>query len=349
MNRSDATLFALLLLVICACRTKKETPRAATGELPGQAVLLDSAAAAQVIVIDTVEHFFERMGPADASLQLREPLPADADRARWLPRYKALLQRDVASFTPEEADVVRRAWTGAYNAVTALNPNLLPPNIQLIKTKGKHYGPGVFYTRQNAIVIPPDQLGEGALDELQSTLIHEIFHVWSRQHRAQRDSLYALIGFAPVGVPVERLTLPDALRNRMLLNPDGIDYAYTITLRRDGRPFEAVPLLIATPARYTSEKRDFFRYLQFQLFELKRRRGGMVLNEVLATPTGTATVNMALHPEFYAQIGDNTGYIIHPEEIIAENFRMLALGEAGSGSERGQALLRDVERLLRGF
>ena len=30
--------------------------------------------------------------------------------------------------------------------------------------------------------------------------------------------------------------------------------------------------------------------------------------------------------DFYEQVGKNTGYIIHPEEILADNFALLILG-----------------------
>ena len=348
-GRLGWSLLCCLFLLAIACRTKKEVPRPAAAGLPGDAVLLDSATAATVIVVDTVERFFERVGPADVSLQLKDPLTKSRDRAALIADYKTFLQQDVADFTPDEAERVRGAMRRAYAQIAALNPNLYPSGIQLLKTKGKHYGDGVYYTRQDAIIIPANELGAGNEAALQSVLIHEIFHVWSRNNRAQRDSLYALIGFEPLGVPVERMTLPAPLRDRMLLNPDGINYAYTIELQRDGKPFRAVPMLIAEPGRYTTDKKGFFRYLQFQLFELEERRGGLVLNALMTDTEGRSTLDMGMHPEFSAQIGDNTGYIIHPEEIIAENFRLLVEGDAGSGSERGKALLADVRRLLQGF
>ena len=343
--------FGPLLVVagLFACRTNPEAPRPTVPTLPGHAVLLDSAAAAEVIVTDTVEHFFERIGPADISLQLRDPLEEHRSAPQLVAAYRRFLRTDVASFTPEEAERLRAAYIAAAESIRAFNPSLVPEDVQLLKTKGRHYGDGVYYTRQNAIVIPEDALRLGNTIELQSTLVHELFHVWSRNHRPQRDSLYALIGFRPLGVPVERLTLPAPLRNRMLLNPDGIDYAYAIELRREGRPFRAVPMLIAEPIRYTPNQQGFFRYLQFQLYELEERRGGLVLNALIADPTGRSTVELAAHPEFMVQIGDNTGYIIHPEEIIAENFRMLVSGEPGSGSERGEELLAQLRTLLKGF
>jgi hypothetical protein len=37
--------------------------------------------------------------------------------------------------------------------------------------------------------------------------------------------------------------------------------------------------------------------------------------------------------QFAEQVGRNTGYIIHPEEILAENFAQLATGKTGPTPE----------------
>jgi hypothetical protein len=48
---------------------------------------------------------------------------------------------------------------------------------------------------------------------------------------------------------------------------------------------------------------------------------------------------------FYEQVGENTGYIIHPEEILADNFALLMMRDQELKSpqitQRIGALLRD--------
>jgi len=44
-------------------------------------------------------------------------------------------------------------------------------------------------------------------------------------------------------------------------------------------------------------------------------------NPILLDPAQT--------PSFHQQIGRNTQYIIHPDEILAENFSHLVIAEAG--------------------
>jgi hypothetical protein len=46
--------------------------------------------------------------------------------------------------------------------------------------------------------------------------------------------------------------------------------------------------------------------------------------------------------DFVAQVGKNTGYVIHPEEILAENFALMVTGE----EVREPARLDELRRLL---
>jgi hypothetical protein len=45
---------------------------------------------------------------------------------------------------------------------------------------------------------------------------------------------------------------------------------------------------------------------------------------------------------FYEQVGRNTQYIIHPEEILADNFAMLVMGDQNVPSPEILKKLQDV-------
>ena len=61
-------------------------------------------------------------------------------------------------------------------------------------------------------------------------MLHEIFHIYSRYNPQKRDRLYELIGFKNIGDPT-RLKMTAPLKDRILLNPDGVNYAYAIELK----------------------------------------------------------------------------------------------------------------------
>lgn len=319
-----ALIWLLCNAFSCTSRADTQHQAAADVELPVRITLADSARAAAEILDDDLQGFFERITLIDMAIQMKKPIGLNETRQTRLPEYKAFLASDVADFSEAEArqieHVTRRALSDVMHYLSA---RALPSELILVKTKGNHYGAGVWYTREECIIIPADALERGQEEELYSVLLHEIFHVWSRYHRPQRDSLYALIGFRHWGeLPVE---LPQELSTQLLLNPDGLDGGYYITLQgEEGSPLFAMPFIYTRSKNFSPGRPDFFSYLSFDLFPAE---AGSDRVRVRARPDGSSPIDLRQHPEFFQQITNNTQYIIHPDEIMADNFMFLVMTE----------------------
>ncbi|MEO1628115.1 MAG: hypothetical protein AAFV25_23400, partial [Bacteroidota bacterium] len=259
------------------------------------------------------------------------------------------LQSEVTDFSPTERAFVEKAMKKVYADCQALSPSLLPDRLRLIKTHANHYGSTAFYTRENAVVIPKQVLEQANQKAFSEVMIHELFHIYSRMHPAVRKELYASIGFAPIG-GVQQLAIPDSLRQRILLNPDGIDFAQAIQVTdQSERTFFAIPIINANEFSYHSNKLNFFDYLQFHLFEITPPSDQ--LRTVKTHSDGSSTVDAQAIKDFHHQIKDNTDYIIHPDEILADNFLYVVRSEnnpayAQRFSPAGQQLLKELRRIL---
>ncbi|MEL6868131.1 MAG: hypothetical protein AAFP19_27155 [Bacteroidota bacterium] len=102
--------------------------------------------------------------------------------------------------------------------------------------------------------------------------------------------------------------------------------------------------------RFESASPDFFNYLSFNLYELKPPYVSLI--KVLADNEGKPTRNLIRTSNFWRQIRDNTQYIIHPDEIMADNFMHLLLSKRPGGSiekfsREGQDLIKQIEELLK--
>jgi hypothetical protein len=134
------------------------------------------------------------------------------------------------------------------------------------------------------------------------------------------------------------------------LNPDGTDFKYYITLQvAPDKEIKAIPIIYSNAAKFNPKKPDFFNYLKFELFELQNMQRGFI---VATKKDGTSTLNMKELPDFQRQIRDNTGYIIHPDEILADNFMFLALAQKDKKrndkfSNEGKALLQLIDTELK--
>lgn len=309
---------------------------------------LDKEEASKQICQDKTDGFFESLSIADMSIQLKKSdMPSSGGESKVL--YQELLKSDMGEFSAEEKEFMDDVFAAAKEAIDEINPKLMPDRIELIKTKTNHYGPDVYYTREDAIIIPDNIFKDPSVDAQMPVMLHEIFHILSRYNEDFRDKMYGLIGFSKYD---DDLVLPNEISDKLLTNPDGVSRKYAINLKNeDGIEQLALPLILSTKQRYETSMPTFFAYLSFDLFPLIK----ISKNEVTlgVNSKGQSALSIGHNADFFNQIKDNTQYIIHPDEIMAENFMMaLIANQKGSYegfSEDGKKLLMDVVEILKTF
>lgn len=334
-------VFALSLL-LPACQTTPEV-ESTIEPSPGKVVqLLDSIQSAQQLQTDSKEGFFEKISTLDMKLQMGIPPDSTIAASVLRQHYPSFLAGQAMPFNAKDRVLLRATFEQAYAFCDSLNPGLLPDTVLVGKMQTDSFGPSVFFTRERAIFIPRNELYEGNRTLL-PVMLHELFHIISRYNPALRTELYALIGYQRLHAP---LHFPKPLLEQRLLNPDGISHDYAIELAdATGQTKHYISVITADTNSTYPEKR-YFDYIDFRLYPL------------LPTDTGYTVQPQGVQPEaapgFFEQIGDNTGYIIHPDEILADNFVLLVLRHAnikGYGnrprSKRGESLLQQMERILK--
>ena len=338
--------YFLLILGLASCKAQ---PQNAPLQLSKEhsVIFLDSVNAGQAIVQDEVDFFFNQINILDMSIQMKKNFEKGTDRNEVLTEYKSYLKKDVMDFSKSEKAFVQKIFKQAFELCNKVSTDIFPKKIKLIKSSGSHYGMGAYYTREDCIIIPKDAFIFENDEAFLSTMLHEISHIYTRYNPEKRKALYRLIGFKNFGTP-SNLLMKEALREKILVNPDGVNYAYTIDLEEpDGRTTTAIPIVFSKATEYSIEKPTFFDYIDFSLFKLKIQHGASVLSDA----DGNSTLNMANVPDFFRQITDNTGYIIHPDEIIADNFVFVMLSQQEGGSKKefsedGTALLKKIKAVL---
>jgi hypothetical protein len=241
----------------------------------------------------------------------------------------------------EWSDVEREAITslieGVQEKIEALKLPL-PEKVLLIKTDGSEEG-GAPYTRSNAVILPEQFLMRQARATIQSVICHELFHVMSRANPELRDKLYASIGF----VPCKMDEFPPELVNRKITNPDAPTLEHCIQLQFQDKEGWFVPVTFASVATYDVERGgEFFQYLRFGLLLVERDEETFEATVVRANGEMIFVSPMQVSG-FYEQIGRNTDYILHPEEILADNFELLATGDTNF---RTPEVIEEMERIL---
>ena len=194
------------------------------------------------------------------------------------------------------------------------------PNIVLlIKTTGQEEG-NAAYCRGNAIILPKSKVAGDHLDKLERLMAHELFHIHSSHNQDLRSELYQIIGFTTCNT----IQLPQSLKHRKITNPDAPRFDCVIELEVEDKQVNATPVLFASVDQYDPKSsKTFFQYLTFKIMVVKKTTKGWA---ALLIENQPRMLDPKSVESYFDQIGRNTGYIIHPDEILADNFVHMVLG-----------------------
>lgn len=193
----------------------------------------------------------------------------------------------------------------------------LPPEIILIKTSGREEGNAGGYTRRNAIIVPVTQIGRQE-PVFRTFLLHELFHVMTRHDPEIRIPLYRIIGFEPCN----DIEYPESLLPRKITNPDAFHFDSFVELFVDGSPVSVIPLTLSKADTYGGG--GIFDIVRVEFLRVSRLSGIMKPHTRGRQPL---LYSMSEVEGYYEKIGRNTNYVIHPEEIMADNFALAVMGK----------------------
>jgi hypothetical protein len=187
-----------------------------------------------------------------------------------------------------------------------LNPMPLPEEVHFVLTTGLEEGYAA-YTRGTAIF-----LNERIIQNHRNftrLIAHELVHVATRNNRKWKDKLYSQIGFKPCEPPV----FSPQFQKYLFSNPDAprIDHALQVTY--DGVKQNVAPIIFTSQEHYLGG--NFFQYIEAGLFLLDGENG----TEYHMYPEENRIIDFDDCPEFFENVGNNTNYLFHAEEILADN------------------------------
>ncbi len=263
-------------------------------------------------VVRADDDFTRALTPADLAIRLQREHGAASELKDVY--AEALL------VWPEEERARLEAMRERVGARLAALAPWLPQEVLLVKNSARLDG-GLPHTRGAAIFLGP-QL-PAADDQLDGLVMHELFHVLSRHNAPQRDAFYAIIGFERCA----SVEFDGAVRARMFTNPDAphVLWASRTLPEEDGLWF--TPVLEANSPHFDRERPEFTSYFALRFYVLTRDAAGHCA--LAHGPDGPAELaqDEAMRMIF-AHAGANTTYVLHPEELMADNFAQLMMGRA---------------------
>ena len=313
----------ILLISVSSCRAGPEQIDITEGTTGRFASVARGAR-----ILTAKDDFVRRLSPFDRAARVK------TDRTISETEFLKFVRANVAEWTREEMGLVETAVAKIRPALASLALPL-PQTVDFIKTTGAEEG-NAFYTRDMAVVLPQSHL-KAEEKALEKAIAHELFHILSRTNPQLREALYEMIGFRKC----DELQFPASLTERKITNPDAPRNDHYIRLNIRGRETLAVPVLFAEPEKYSPARGgEFFDYLQFK-FLLVEKKGGSAV-KFLEENSAPVLVSPKEVSGFFEQIGRNTTYVIHPEEVLAENFALLLTGAQNVASPEILIKMRQI-------
>lgn len=327
-----------LVVLAAACRTGRDP--GLTTEKPALAVFSDSLEASVAIISDDADQLFEHISRRDIEIQMKRTIPFQ-ERDVAVAAYKEFLRSQVSDWTTEEKSAILNLLTETKRLCDRYSPRIFPQGLRFIKIKTGHYGGDVFYTRGRNICIPENIFPLKDSSRYLPVMIHEVFHVISRYNPALRDDLYSMIGFERSPKPIKA---SDKLSEWTLTNPDGVAHKHFLRVKAKDSTYLIVPAITAKLKNFRPSQPAFFDYLAFDLYKLTAHPS---YYEITSDTLGKTTLPMEASAGFFDAIKDNTQYIIHPEEIMADNFMLgLLAGDKNEYNKFSPAGKQLIDKLL---
>jgi hypothetical protein len=274
------------------------------------------------------DDFVRSLSRFDLQVRLKSAEPVTLDQ--WRESVKA----EVLAWEPAQIARVTESIGRLRGRIEKLRLPL-PKTVQLVRMSGKEEAHAA-YTRGAAIMLPDRVLGYRA-DPLDRLIAHELFHVMSRHDKTLRSDLYAVIGFQTC----PPIALPPSLMPRKITNPDAPLVDCFIEIADGDKNYTAAPVLYSSKKEYDAQVGGtLFSYLTFRLMVIERRDGAW---QPVMMGDQPVVIDPKTLPAYYEKIGKNTQYIIHPDEILADNFVHLVMDSANLATPR---IVERIGRIL---
>ena len=256
----------------------------------------------------TEDAFLLNLSPFDRSARLKTSREIDNVG------YLDFISGQVRDWTAAEKEKINQTMITISLALLEFNL-VFPQEIVFIKTTGIEEGNAAYCRGNNVIVLPQDYVNL-PVDRLYNLILHELFHIYSRNNTEIQERLYGLLSYQKC----KELQLPNDIFRWKITNPDAAVNNYFFSANINGADYNLMPILL-TSSNYEEEKGgDFFDYMELYFIAVTEDENAMVplkRNDVYVLFTKDHV------PDYIEFVSRNTDYIIHPEEILASNFVLM--------------------------
>jgi len=299
-------------------------------------------------LLQTVDEYVSEQSPFDRQARLN--LRRDVVEVT-LPIYLDYVASQVMSWTQIEIESLQAIVSSIAKLFAPLSLGL-PATIYLVKTTGQEEGYAAYTRRKDTIVLPANMVASvetsanfgdplhptNDVSYLQNVMVHECFHLFSKNNPAERFKLYDRIHYRSTGAAVELPDVPwgppgpySSMRDLKITNPDEPSCNVYIRMLVPAVPGQTngpsvekalAPVLLAK-SPYAGG--IFFEYLQWWFMAIAQGVDGRWIPVTGADGRPEMYESAPLMSQYLALVTANfLQEIFQPDEILAQNFVLMA-------------------------
>lgn len=271
----------------------------------------DAEEAAEMLLAN--RDYYENLTQNDLNYRMQK-------RDATLTELEAFTAKQTLDFTEAEKDAVDNAMT-AIEKICRERGYTLPTteSIMFAKTTMREECGAGAYTHGTEIYLGEKLLQTGTSEDphlqsrFQGVIAHELFHFLTRNHPDFRTDMYEILSFTVVE---DDYDFPQEIKDIIISNPDVEHHNSYASFEINGEMKDCTVIFTTKP------------------FE---EPGDSIFDEMV---TGLVTIDdlSVWYPSdqaanFLDVFGMNTGYVIDPEETLADNFKFLIIRGPDAGYE----------------
>lgn len=261
----------------------------------------DAEEAAELLLSN--RSYYENLSQNDLNFRMQKP---DAS----LEELEAFAATQTLNYTDEEKAAIDEAMA-MIEKICKEREYFLPKtdDIVFVKTTMQEECGAAAYTHGTQIYFGERFLAVGLSDEphlktyFQEVTAHELFHCLTRNHPEFREAMYGILGFTVVG---EDYDFPQEIDDIIISNPDVGHHNSYAGFEINGE-MKNCTVIFTTSEPFQEPGDNFFDSMV---------TGLVPIDDLSVLYTSEEASN------FLDVFGMNTGYVIDPEETMADNFAL---------------------------
>lgn len=272
----------------------------------------------------TNTEYFENLTQNDLDYRVKK-------KGATLEEFKALAQEQGEDFTDKEKQGIEEALNRIEKRFSEIGFNYpSSADIVFIKSKMRDECGATGYTQKNQIYLKGDDLyfmsGESRL--LDEIIIHELFHILSRNYPEFRQQIYKIFGFTITNEP----EFSSEISNILGSNPDVEAYDSYAMFNINGVMTKGIVVtLLRNPY---SEGANLFANFSTGIVPYDNPDTYYTMEEV---------------SNFWDVLGENSHYVLNTEEVIADNFTLAVLYGMDGRDYKDPELIQSILDVLANY